>query len=83
MDAINYLKAYGIEQEKGDLLYKRLPSGRYIVSWQTCNNIDVFLCKWVPDYHGELDESCVIDKILSFDSANEVDVSKLKQMLKQ
>lgn len=83
MDAINYLKAYGIEQERGDLLYKRLPSGRYIVSCQSCNDIDVFLCRWVPDSHEKLDESCVINQILSFDNTKEEKAAKFRLMLKQ
>lgn len=83
MNAIDYLKAYGVEQKNGDLLYKRLPSGRYIVSWQIYNNIDVFLCRWVPDSHEELDESCVIDQILSFDNNKEEKAAKFRLMLKQ
>lgn len=32
--------------------------------------------------HEDLDDSCIIDKILSFDDSNEDKVTKFKQMLK-
>ena len=82
MDAINYLKAYGVEQKTGDLFYKRLPSGNYVMYWQSNNDIDVYLCRWLPSSHEDLDDSCIIDKILSFDDTNADKVTKFKQILK-
>ncbi|RHR72428.1 hypothetical protein DWW69_16155 [Bacteroides sp. AF16-49] len=82
MDPINYIKAYGVEQESGDLLYRKLFNGNYMVVWQTYNNIDIFLCKWLPNSHEDIDESCIIDKIRSFDNENETKVAKFKQMLR-
>ena len=47
--------------------------------WQSNNDIDVYLCRWLPSAH---DDSCIIDKILSFDDTNADKVTKFKQMLK-
>jgi len=77
MNVTNYLTNYGIEQKNGDLFYKSLPSGNYVMYWQSNNDIDVYLCRWLPSSHEDLDDSCIIDKILSFD-----DSTKFKQMLK-
>ena len=82
MPPIVYLAAYGISQKYGDLFYKRLPSGNYVISWQSSNDIDIFLCRWLPSSHEDLDNSCIIDKILSFDDTNADKVTKFKQMLK-
>ena len=82
MDPINYIKAYGVEQESGDLLYRKLFNGNYMVVWQTYNNIDIFLCKWLPHSPEGIDESCILEKIRSFDNANETKVAKFKQMLR-
>lgn len=82
MPPIVYLAAYGISQKYGDLFYKRLPSGNYVIYWQSSNDIDIFLCRWLPSSHEDLDNSCIIDKILSFDDSNEDKVTKFKQMLK-
>lgn len=82
MPPIVYLAAYGISQKYGDLFYKRLPSGNYVIYWQSSNDIDIFLCRWLPSSHEDLDDSCIIDKILSFDDSNEDKVTKFKQMLK-
>ena len=82
MPPIVYLAAYGISQKYGDLFYKRLPSGNYVIYWQSSNDIDIFLCRWLPSSHEDLDNSCIIDKILSFDDTNADKVSKFKQMLK-
>ena len=68
MNVTNYLTNYGIEQKNGD--------------WQSNNDIDVYLCRWLPSSHEDLDDSCIIDKILSFDDSNEDKVTKFKQMLK-
>lgn len=83
MNTVNYLRAYGLEHREGDLLYKRLPGGNYILFWQSSNDIDVFLCRWLPDSHKQLDESCIIDEILSFDSTKDEKVAKFKLMLEQ
>ena len=82
MPPIVYLAAYGISQKYGDLFYKRLPSGNYVIYWQSSNDIDIFLCRWLPSSHEDLDNSCIIDKILSFDDTNSDKVTKFKQMLK-
>ena len=82
MPPIVYLAAYGISQKYGDLFYKRLPSGNYVIYWQSSNDIDIFLCGWLPSSHEDLDNSCIIDKILSFDDTNADKVTKFKQMLK-
>ena len=87
MPPIVYLAAYGISQKYGDLFYeaygnKRLPSGNYVIYWQSSNDIDIFLCRWLPSSHEDLDNSCIIDKILSFDDTNADKVTKFKQMLK-
>ncbi len=82
MPPIVYLAAYGISQKYGDLFYKRLPSGNYVIYWQSSNDIDIFLCRWLPSSHEDLDKSCIIDKILSFDDTNADKVTKFKQMLK-
>lgn len=82
MPPIVYLAAYGISQKYSDLFYKRLPSGNYVIYWQSSNDIDVFLCRWLPSSHEDLDNSCIIDKILSFDDTNADKVTKFKQMLK-
>ena len=82
MPPIVYLAAYGISQKYGDLFYKRLPSGNYVIYWQSSNDIDIFLCRWLPSSHVDLDNSCIIDKILSFDDTNADKVTKFKQMLK-
>ena len=82
MPPIVYLAAYGISQKYGDLFYKRLPSGNYVIYWQSGNDIDIFLCRWLPSSHEDLDNSCIIDKILSFDDTNADKVTKFKQMLK-
>ena len=82
MPPIVYLAAYGISQKYGDLFYKRLPSGNYVIYWQSSNEIDIFLCRWLPSSHEDLDNSCIIDKILSFDDTNADKVTKFKQMLK-
>ena len=50
--------------------------------WQSNNDIDVYLCRWLPSAHEDLDDSCIIDKILSFDDTNADKVTKFKQMLK-
>lgn len=63
MPPIVYLAAYGISQKYGDLFYKRLPSGNYVIYWQSSNDIDIFLCRWLPSSHEDLDNSCIIDKI--------------------
>ena len=72
MNVTNYLTNYGIEQKNGDLFYKSLPSGNYVMYWQSNNDIDVYLCRWLPSSH----------EILSFDDSNEDKVTKFKQMLK-
>ena len=82
MPPIVYLAAYGISQKYGDLFYKRLPSGNYVIYWQSSNDIDIFLCRWLPSSHEDLDNSCIIDKILSFDDTNADKVTKFKQVLK-
>ena len=82
MPPIVYLAAYGISQKYGDLFYKRLPSGNYVIYWQSSNDIDIFLCRRLPSSHEDLDNSCIIDKILSFDDTNADKVTKFKQMLK-
>lgn len=82
MPPIVYLAAYGISQKYGDLFYKRLASGNYVIYWQSSNDIDIFLCRWLPSSHEDLDNSCIIDKILSFDDTNADKVTKFKQMLK-
>lgn len=82
MPPIVYLAAYGISQKYGDLFLKRLPSGNYVIYWQSSNDIDIFLCRWLPSSHEDLDNSCIIDKILSFDDTNADKVTKFKQMLK-
>ena len=82
MNVTNYLTNYGIEQKNGDLFYKSLPIGNYVMYWQSNNDIDVYLCIWLPSSHEDLDDSCIIDKILSFDDSNEDKVTKFKQMLK-
>ena len=82
MNVTNYLTNYGIEQKNGDLFYKSLPRGNYVMYWQSNNDIDVYLCRWLPSSHEDLDDSCIIDKILSFDDSNEDKVTKFKQMLK-
>ena len=82
MPPIVYLAVYGISQKCGDLLYKKLLSGRYLVTWQSCRDVDVYLCRWLPSSHEDLDDSCIIDKILSFDDTNADKVTKFKQMLK-
>ena len=82
MPPIVYLAAYGISQKYGDLFYKRLPSGNYVIYWQSSNDIDIFLCRWLPSSHEDLDNSCIIDIILSFDDTNADKVTKFKQMLK-
>lgn len=82
MPPIVYLAAYGISQKYGDLFYKRLPSGNYVIYWQSSNDIDIFLCRWLPSSHEDLDNSCIIDKILSFNDTNADKVTKFKQMLK-
>ena len=82
MPPIVYLAAYGISQKYGDLFYKRLPSGNYVIYWQSSNDIDIFLCRWLPSSHEDLDNSCIIDKILSFDDTTADKVTKFKQMLK-
>ena len=43
---------------------------------------NIFLCRWLPSSHEDLDNSCIIDKILSFDDTNADKVTKFKQMLK-
>lgn len=82
MKPLEYLKAHGIEQRHGDVLYKRLPNRNFIVSWQSCNDIDIFLCKWLPASHEEITDKCIIDKIYSFDNTKEEKVAKFKLMLK-
>lgn len=51
MNVTNYLTNYGIEQKNGDLFYKSLPSGNYVMYWQSNNDIDVYLCRWLPSSH--------------------------------
>lgn len=46
-ETISYLKAYGIDKEQADLLYKRLPSGKYIVAYIKYD-IDVFYVLGCP-----------------------------------
>ncbi|WP_368126478.1 hypothetical protein, partial [Bacteroides faecis] len=53
-----------------------------VIYWQSSNDIDIFLCRWLPSSHEDLDNSCIIDKILSFDDTNADKVTKFKQMLK-
>ena len=65
MNVTNYLTNYGIEQKNGDLFYKSLPSGNYVMYWQSNNDIDVYLCRWLPSSHEDLDDSCMIKYYLS------------------
>lgn len=83
MNVTNYLTAYGIEQKNGDSFYKRLPSGNYVIYWQSNNDIDIFLCRWLPSSHEDLKDECIIDKILSFDDTNTDKVTKFKQILQR
>lgn len=80
---MNYLENYGISQKCGDLLYKKLLSGRYLVTWQSCRDVDVYLCRWLPKSHEELNDKCIIDRIHSFDDTDVDKVAKFKQMLQK
>lgn len=81
--SISYLKAYGIEKKQGDLLYKLLPTGYYLVAYIN-SDIDLFLCNWLPESHEHTsDKGCVKSEILSFRIDNTDKLDKFKEMLEE
>lgn len=80
-DSISYLKACGIDKRRGDLLYKLLNSGYYLVAYIN-RDIDLFLCNWLPESHEQTsDEGCVESQILGFRINNSDKLKMFKKML--
>lgn len=79
-ETISFLKAYGIDKANTDLLYKHLPSGKYIVAYIKYD-IDVFLCTYLPKTHEYINSDCVIDEILGFRDDNKEKLEHFKTML--
>lgn len=77
--SLEYLIAYGICESLGDLLYKQLANGNYIVAWKSCQDVDVFLCKCLPRSSEEIGSTNIIRKISSFDSKNSEKVKEFRE----
>lgn len=50
MPPIVYLAAYGISQKYGDLFYKRLPSGNYVIYINGKTNCSLFSKHFAQDF---------------------------------
>ena len=79
--SFKYLIDYGISNKIGDLYYKQLENGTYVVLWKSCRDIDVFLCKCLPQSHEEIDSTNIIKKILSFDCNDIEKVERFKNSI--
>ena len=80
-ESISYLKSYGIEKKQGNLLYKLLPTGYYLVAYIN-NDIDLFLCNLLPESHEHTsDEGCVKFQKLCFKIDKTYKQKKFKEML--
>lgn len=44
-DSLDYIIAYGISNKSGELLYKKLNNGQYLIASVTINNIDIYMLK--------------------------------------
>lgn len=77
--SLEYLIAYGICESLGDLLYKQLANGNYVVAWKSCQDVDVFLCKCLPKSSEEIGSTNIIRKISSFDSKNSEKVKEFRK----
>lgn len=76
--SFKYLIDHGISNKIGDLYYKQLINGAYVVLWVSCRDIDVHLCKWLPDNHEDINDSNTLWKISGFNSNNAEKVKEFK-----
>lgn len=68
--SLKVLDAYDVSNMIGDLLFKKLPNGNYLVAYKSTYDIDLYLCSVLPKSHEEITERCVLKKILGFRSSN-------------
>lgn len=80
--SLEVLDAYGISDIVGDLLFKKLPNGNYLLVYKSTYDIDLYLCSMLPKSHKEITERCVLKQILGFRSSNIEKMNLFREMVK-
>ena len=68
---LDYIKAYGVSNKSGNLLYKELKNGQYLTAAITANNIDIYILNELYE------DSEEINKPIEISSFNINDLNKV------
>lgn len=77
-DSLDYIIAYGISNKSGELLYKKLNNGQYLIASVTINNIDIYMLKELYECRESITKPA---EILSFTLKDKQKTTRLKELI--
>ena len=75
---LDYIKAYGVSNKSGNLLYKELKNGQYLTAAIIANNIDIYILNELYDDCEEINKPA---EILSFNVNDSIKVARFKELI--